>query len=66
MVMVGTSRRSRVSRTLVVVLQVFLLLFSAVGPVATYAADPDAERRAIAQRRADAGSDPGAHGGTDR
>ena len=41
MVMVGTSRRSRVSRTLVVVLQVFLLLFSAVGPVATYAADPE-------------------------
>ena len=40
MVMIGTSRRSRVTRTLLVVLQVFLLLFSAIGPVATYASDP--------------------------
>ncbi len=40
MVMIGTSRRSRVTRTLLVVLQVFLLLFSAIGPAATYASDP--------------------------
>ena len=40
MVMIGTSRRSRVARTVLVFLQVFLLLFTAIGPVATYAADP--------------------------
>jgi hypothetical protein len=42
MITVGTSRRSRVARTVLVVLQVFLLLFSAVGPAATFAADPPA------------------------
>jgi uncharacterized repeat protein (TIGR01451 family) len=40
MITIGTSRRSRVARTVLVVLQVFLLLFSAIGPVATYGADP--------------------------
>ena len=42
MITAGTSRRSRVARTVLVVLQVFLLLFAAVGPATTYAADPPA------------------------